>query len=70
MVNLVGARYEKLSYSINSLEFDCGIKRMRLLSMAYYAKDGDVLDIESSPDQWESIPQDSMFDTLYKKVCK
>jgi len=30
-MNLVGARYEKLSYSINSLEFDCGIKKVRFL---------------------------------------
>jgi len=24
MINLIGPRYENLSYSINSLEFDCG----------------------------------------------
>ena len=70
MINLVGPRYENLSYSINSLEFDCGAKLLRFLSMTYYSKKGDVLDLENPPDKWESIPPNSMFDTLYKKVCK
>ena len=33
MVNLIGPHYENLSYSINSLEFDCGGELMRFLSM-------------------------------------
>jgi len=70
MLNLVGARYENLSYSINSLEFDCGDKKVRFLSMTYYYKKEDILDIENPPDQWESIPANSMFDALFKKVCK
>jgi len=70
MLNLVGPRYGKLSYSINSLEFDCGAKLIHFLSMAYYSKNGDVLDLENPPDKWESIPPNSMFDALYKKVCK
>jgi hypothetical protein len=70
MINLAGPRYEKLSYSINSLEFDCGAKLIHFLSMAYYSKNGDALDLENSPDKWESIPPNSMFDALYNKVCK
>ncbi len=70
MLNLVGPRYDNLSYSINSLEFDCGGKMVRFLSMAYYSKSGDVLDLENPPDKWESIPVNSMFDVLFKKVCK
>ncbi len=70
MMNLVGPRYKGLSYSINSLEFDCGDKKVRFLSMAYYSKNGDVLDLENSPDNWEPIPANSMFDVLFKKVCK
>ena len=70
MINLVGPRYENLSYSINSLEFDCGEKLMRFLSMTYYSKNGDVIDLENPPDKWESIPTNSMFDALYKRVCK
>jgi hypothetical protein len=70
MVNLVGARYENLSYSINSLEFDCGAKMVHFLSIAYHSKNGDVLDLENPPDKWESISPNSMFDVLYKKVCK
>jgi hypothetical protein len=70
MTNLVGPRYENLSYSINSLEFDCGAKLIHFLSMTYYSKNGDVLDLENPPDKWESIPPHSMFDALYKKVCK
>ncbi len=70
MIKLVGPRYESLSYSINSLEFDCGDKKVRFLSMAYYTKKGDVLDLENHPDKWEPIPANSMFDALFKKVCK
>jgi hypothetical protein len=70
MINLVGSRYEHLSYSINSLEFDCGAKMVRFVSMTYYSKNGDVLDLEDSPDKWESITPNSMFDALHKRVCK
>ena len=70
MVNLVGPRYENLSYSVNSLEFNCGSKLIRFLSMTYYSKNGNVLDLENPPDKWESIPANSMFETLYKIVCK
>ena len=70
MVNLIGPRYENLGYSINSLEFDCGTKLLRFLSMAYYSKDEGILDLENPPDKWESISPNSIFDALYKKVCK
>ena len=70
MINLVGPRYEHLSYSINSLEFDCGAKMVHFLSMAYYSKSGDVLDLEDSTEKRESINPNSMFDALYNKVCK
>ena len=70
MMNLSGSRYENLSYSINSLEFNCGVKRVHFLSMVYYSKNGDVLDLENPTDKWESIIPNSMFDALYKKVCK
>ncbi len=51
MINLVGPRYKHLSYSVNSLEFDCGAKTVRVLSMTYYSKNEDVLDLEDSPDK-------------------
>jgi len=70
MINLVGPRYENLSYSINSLEFDCAANQVRFLSMTYYSKKGDVLNLENPPDKWESIRPNSMFDALYKKVCR
>ena len=70
MVNLVGPRYDNLSYSINSLDFDCGAKLIHFLSMTYYSKNEDVLDLENPSEKWESIPPNSMFDALYKKVCK
>ena len=70
MMNLVGARYKNLSYSINSLECDCGARRVLFLSMTYYSKNGDVLDLEKPSDKWEPIPPDSMFDVLHKKVCR
>jgi len=70
MINLVGPRYEHLSYSSNSLEFDCGAKMVRFVSMTYYSTNGDVLDLEDSTDKWESITPNSMFDALHKRVCK
>jgi len=70
LISLVGPRHENLSYSINSLEFVCGRKLTRFLSMAYYSENGDLLSLENPPDKWESIPSNSMFDALYKKVCK
>ena len=70
MINLVGPRYEHLSYSSNSLEFDCGAKMVRFVSMTYYSKNGDVLGLEDSTDKWESITPNSVFDALHKKVCK
>ena len=70
MINLVGPRYEHLSYSINSLEFDCWARMVRVLSMTYYSKDGEIVGLEDSPDKWELITPNSMFDALYKKVCK
>jgi hypothetical protein len=70
MINLVGPRYQNLSHSVNSLEFNCGAKLIRFLSMTYYSKDGDILDLENPPDKWESIPPHSTFDALYKKACK
>jgi hypothetical protein len=70
MIKLVGPRYENLGYSINSLEFGCEAKLIHFLSMTYYSKNEDVLDLENPPDKWESIPPNSMFDALYKKICK
>jgi hypothetical protein len=70
MTNLVGPRFENLSYSINSLEYDCGAKLIRFLSTVHYSKNGHVLDLENPADKWESIPPNSMFDALYKKACK
>jgi len=69
MIKLVGPRYENLSYSINFLEFDCRAKLIHFLSMTYYSKNGDVLDLENPADQWESVPPNSMFDALHKKIC-
>ncbi len=70
MIKLLGPHYEKLSYSINSLEFDCEAKLTSSFSMAHYSKNGDVLDLVDATEKWESIPPLSMFDALYRKVCK
>ena len=70
MISLVGLRYENLSYSINSLQFDCGERTTRFLSMTYHSDNGDLLGLGDPSDKWESIPPDSMFDALYKIACK
>lgn len=70
LITLVGPRYENLSYSISSLEFDCGGKLTRFLTTTKFSESGDLLGLENPPDQWESIPPNSMFDALDKIVCK
>jgi hypothetical protein len=70
MISSVGLRHENLSYSINSLEFDCGARMTRFLSMTYHSDNGDLLGLGYPSDKWESIPPNSMFDALYKLVCK
>ena len=70
LINLVGRRYENLSYSINSLEFVCGTGLTRFLTKTYFSENGDLLGLEDPPDIWESISPNSMFDALYKIVCK
>ena len=70
MIKLAWPRYESLSYSINSLEYDCGGEMVRFLSMTYYSKNKDVLDLENPPDKWEPVRENSMFAVLFKKVCK
>ena len=70
MFGMVGLRYENLSYSINSLEFVCGARLTRFLTKTYFSENGDLLGLEDPSDIWESIPPNSMFDTLYKMVCK
>ncbi len=65
-----GPPFEKISYSIKVLECDCAVKSIRFLSIAHYAKNGDVVTLENPPDRWESIPPKTMFETLYKTVCK
>ncbi len=64
-----GPPFEKLSYSIKVLDCDCSAKSIRFLSISHYSKDGDVLDLKNPPDQWQSIPTNSMFETLYEAVC-
>ena len=43
---------------------------VRFLSMTYYSKNKDVLDLENPPDKWEPVRENSMFAVLFKKVCK
>jgi hypothetical protein len=70
MVKLLGPRYKNLSYSVNSLEFNCDAKSMRYLSLTFYSKSHNALDLGEPPAGWDPIRSDSMFDALYKIVCK
>ena len=70
IISLVRPHYENLSYSIKFLEFGCVAKLTRILSITYYSENGDLLGLENPPDKWESIPPNSMFDAIYKLVCK
>ncbi len=70
MVNLLGPRYENLGYSVNSLELNCAAKSMRYLSMTFYSRSHAVLDLGKSPDGWDPVHSNTMFDALYQIVCK
>jgi hypothetical protein len=70
MISVVRPHYENLSYSIKSFEIACMSKLTRFLTITYYSENGDLLGLENPPDKWESIPPNSMFDAIYKLVCK
>ena len=70
MVKLLGPHFENLGHSIELLELNCTSKMVRFLSMIYYSKQEYILEVEIPTDKWEVFHPNSMFDTLYRKVCK
>lgn len=70
MMNELGARYESLDHSISFLEFDCVGEMVLSLSIVYFTKNGGVLEIKELNHGWNFILDGSMFDALYRKVCR
>jgi len=66
----LGKEFENVNYFIILREINCAEKKSQRLSMTYYDNKGRVIHSEGSPGGWEFIVPESMFDLLYKEVCK
>ena len=69
-VKRFGPKFEKLDHAITLLEFDCVGKLALSLSMVYFSKGKDVLEIQGPDNNWVYISTGSPFNTLYGEVCQ
>jgi hypothetical protein len=69
-VKKLGKGYEKLSYIIRLQEIDCKDEKMRLLSVTYYSREGEVLKTLEQESAWHSITPGSIDQKLYQRVCQ
>ena len=69
-VKKLGKGYEKLSYIIRLQEIDCKDEKMRLLSVMYYSREGEVLKTFKQESSWRSISPGSIDEKLYQRVCQ
>ena len=69
-VGLFGTDFEHLDHSIDLVELDCLGKLALSLSMVYFSKNGSVLKIEEPDNRWQFITSNSIYDPLYRKVCR
>ncbi len=73
MVRQFGKHYGHLNYSLELWEINCAKKKDRLLSIAAYSAEGNILytDQAGSPlPPWKIIPRESVEESLYKALCK
>jgi hypothetical protein len=64
---------EEPNYAIHLVEIDCMNKKDRILSAAFYDKEGGVVNSYTAPSdklEWTFIIPDSVMEGLYEKVCK
>lgn len=70
LTNLLGKKYEGVSYSNYLEEVQCADKKIRVLSIVFYNKENDVLgSVNYDDSNWVAIPPESIFDRLHGKVC-
>jgi len=61
---------QKAFYSMSRWELDCRDERMRLLALAYYARDGSVIEsVEYKDGDWATVYPGSRGERLMKVVC-
>lgn len=60
-----------LSQTVGLWEINCIEKKVCLLSTSHTSREGEISPPQVwLPPEWKSISQDTIMDTLYKKVCK
>jgi hypothetical protein len=68
--NLLGQKYNGVTYSNYLEEVQCTDKKIRVLSIVFYNKENDVLgSVNYDDSNWVVIPPESVFDRLHNKVC-
>jgi len=66
-----GKKYEGLSYATGLSEFQCADKKKRVVSVAWYSKDGSMLSSDKDENSaWKRVTAGSSAEALYKKVCQ
>lgn len=73
LIKTLGENYKNVASEMYYNELDCTEKKIRILSSAYYSKDGKVISTDNFPDavaEWMFIIPESMGNALYEKVCK
>ncbi len=67
----LGQHYEKLDHSVFQEELNCKDTTSRHLSLTLFAKDGTILYSKTNIlEEFEPIDPNSVFEKLYKLVCK
>ncbi len=70
LTNLLGKKYENVTYSNYLEELQCTDKKIRVLSIVFYNKENDVLgSVNYDDSKWVVIPPESIFERLHHKVC-
>lgn len=63
-------KFQNYDHDLDLLELDCKKNLSRVKEIIHYDNKGNVLDnYPSQNSEWKSIPPDSVFDTLYQKLC-
>ena len=69
-VRKFGEEYKNFSFAIGLWEINCVEKMRNLVSGTYYDNKGEVIYSSDSPSEWKVIIPGTMYENLYKEVCK
>ena len=73
MVKKFGKHYGRLNYSLELWEINCAEKKDRLLSIAAYSAEGNILYTDQAGSRlppWKIISRESVEESLYKALCR